>query len=173
MPDVFILSETWCDGLCPAIIPGYKGYHSVRIGRSGGVSVYVKHQITSSKIDERSFTDQSIEICTVKISFNAKNLIICGIYRPHSGTVDSFTNALENIIENNTFANAQCIIAGDFNANLRSNDGDVDGLVQMMQSHHIIICKRSPISLVLKQLGQHPHSLITFGSTRFVVTAVV
>ena len=42
MPDVFIFSETWCDGLCPTVIPGYVGYHTIRIGRSGGVSVYVK-----------------------------------------------------------------------------------------------------------------------------------
>ena len=125
MPDVFILSETWCDGHCPAVIPGYAGYHSIRAGRSGGVSVYVKQQLPSSKIDAHSYVDESIEICTVKISVGTKHLFVCGIYRPHSGTIDGFTAALERSLAS---INADCIIAGDFNANLRSNDGDVDGL---------------------------------------------
>ena len=119
MPDVFILSETWYDGFSPTVIPGYVGYHSVRSGRSGGVSVYVKHQIPSSKIDQQSFANEFLEICTIKITFDAKNLFICGIYRPHSGTIDGFTAALENSLTSNVFANAECIIAGDFNANLR------------------------------------------------------
>ena len=138
MPDVFILSETWYDGLSPIVIPGYVGYHCVRIGRSGGVSVFVNNQLPSSKFEEHSFADESIEMCTVKVSYNDKNLIICGIYRPHSGTIDSFTAALERRLGSNTFANTECIIAGDFNANLRSNNGDADGLVHMMQSHHYL-----------------------------------
>ena len=96
MPDAFILTETWYDGSSPIIIPGYIGYHSIRIGRSGGVSVFVKNQIPSSKVDEHSYTNESLEICTIKISHNAKHLFICGIYGPHSGTIDNFTNALEN-----------------------------------------------------------------------------
>ena len=138
MPDAFILTETWYDGSSPIVIPGYIGYHSIRIGRSGGVSVFVKNQIPSSKVDEHSYTNESLEICTIKISHNAKHLFICGIYRPHSGTIDNFTNALENTLVCNTFSNSQCIFAGDFNANLRSNDGDVNRLVHMMQSHHYL-----------------------------------
>ena len=138
MPDVFILTETWYDGYTPIVIPGYTGYHSVRIGRSGGVSVFVKNQIPSSKVDEYCYTNDFLELCTVKISYNAQNLFICGIYRPHSGTIDNFTTALEHNLGSNIFSNSQCIFAGDFNANLRSNDGDVDRLVHMMQSHHYL-----------------------------------
>ena len=138
MPDVFILTETWYDGYFPTVIPGYTGYHSVRIGRSGGVSVFVKNQIPSSKVDEHSYTNESLEICTIKLSFNAKHLFISGIYRPHSGTIENFSTALEQTLSSNILSNAQCIFAGDFNANLRSNDGDVDGLIHMMQSHHYL-----------------------------------
>ena len=138
MPDIFILTETWYDGYTPNVIPGYSGYHSVRIGRSGGVSVYVKNQITSSKIEAQSFTNEFLEICTVKISFNDKHLIICGIYRPHSGTIDNFTDALQHSLSCPTFANSECILAGDFNANLRSSNSEVDRLVHMMHSHHYL-----------------------------------
>ena len=178
MPDVFVLSETWFDGFSPSIVPGYVGYHSVRIGRSGGVSVYVKHQIPSSKIEEHSFTDESLEICTVKISFNAKHMFICGIYRPHSGTINSFTTTLENTLASSTLANAKCIFAGDFNANLRSNDEDVDGLVHMMQSHHYLQTisdatrpetTRSAASLIdhiwINQICSHSSGVIKTGIT--------
>ena len=138
MPDVFIFTETWYDEDIPTIIPGYIGYHSVRIGRSGGVSIFVKNQIPSSKVDEHSYTNESLEICTIKLSFNAKQLFICGIYRPHSGTINNFTAAIERSLESNIFTNAQCIFAGDFNANLNSNDGEVDQFVHMMQSHHYL-----------------------------------
>ena len=138
MPDVFIFTETWHDGYTPYVIPGYVDYHSIRNGRSGGVSIYIKNQIHSSKIDEYSFTNEFIEICTTKITFNDNNLFICGAYRPHSGTIDNFTTALELVLSNNIFANVHCVFAGDFNANLRSSGGDIDRLVHMMQSHHYI-----------------------------------
>ena len=138
MPDVFIFTETWYDGYSPFVIPGYVDYHSIRNGRSGGVSIYIKNQINSSKIDAHSYANEFIEICTVKVSFNDNNLFICGVYRPHSGTIDNFTNALELVLSNNIFANAKCVFGGDFNANLRSNGSDIDRLVHMMQSHHYI-----------------------------------
>ena len=138
MPDVFIFTETWYDGYTPTVIPGYVDYHSVRDGRSGGVSLFIKNQIHSSKIDAHSYTNEFIEICTAKISFNDRNLYICGVYRPHSGSIDNFTTALELNLNNNIFVNAHCVFAGDFNANLRSSDVEVDRLVHMMQSHHYI-----------------------------------
>ena len=138
MPDVLILTETWYDGFSPNIIPGYVGYHSVRTGRSGGVSIFVKNQLSSSKIDAHSYTNEIIEICTVKISHNEKHIFLCGIYRPHSGSIDNFTIALEHVLNSNILANSQCIFASDFNANLRSSDNDVDRLVHMMHSHHYL-----------------------------------
>ena len=102
------------------------------------MSLYIKNQIHSSKIDAHSYTNEFIEICTAKISYNDRNLYICGIYRPHSGSIDNFTAALELNLNNNIFVNAHCVFAGDFNANLRSSDVEVDRLVHMMQSHHYI-----------------------------------
>ena len=157
MPDVLILTETWYDGFSPNIIPGYDGYHSVRIGRSGGVSIYVKSQIPSSKIDSLSFTNEFIEICTVKVAFNDKHLFLGGIYRPHSGSIDSFTDALEYHLNSNPLANSQCIFAGDFNANLRSNTGDVDRLVHMMHSHHYL---QTITDITRPEIGHSAPSLI-------------
>ena len=75
MPNVLILTETWYDRFSPIIIPGYVGYHSVQTGRSGGVSIFVKHQLSSAKIDAHSYTNEFSEICTVKISHNEKHFL--------------------------------------------------------------------------------------------------
>ena len=178
MPDVFVLTETWYDGCTPTVIPGYEAYHSVRIGRSGGVSMFVKSHIPSSKIEAYSFTDESIEICTVKISVNNKHLFICGIYRPHSGTIDNFTSSIDQILDSDTLSNAQCIFAGDFNANLRCNDSEVERLILTMQSHHYLQTitdftrpetARSVASLIdhiwINQICSHSSGVIKTGIT--------
>ena len=137
-PDVLIFSETWHDIKYPIVIPGFKGYHVVREGRSGGVSIFVKSSISSCQISEYSLADQTIEICTVKIFNNSNNLFICGIYRPHSDNINNFCSTLENIIVNGILSRNNCILAGDFNINLLSEHVDVDRFIDMMRSHHYL-----------------------------------
>ena len=69
MPDVFVFSETWNDPLLPVLIPGYTGFHTTREGRrSGGVSIFVKDNFTSSQITEICYANNTIEICTINCS---------------------------------------------------------------------------------------------------------
>ena len=101
LPDCFIFSETWHDGYEPILIPNYTGFHTVRhLYRSGGVSIYVKNSFNSELIKELSYVNESIEICTVKISNENSHIFICGVYRPHSGTIENFALSLENILNN-------------------------------------------------------------------------
>ena len=65
MPDILILSETWHNLNTPVNIPGYTGYHTVRDGRAGGVSIFVKSQIPSCFIEKFSYANIHIEICTI------------------------------------------------------------------------------------------------------------
>ena len=138
MPDIFILSETWHSINTPVVIPGYLGYHTIRQGRAGGVSVFIKNQLNSCFIEQLSFANDFIETCTIKVSNSQSHVYVCGIYRPHIGSIDSFTSSLETILNNAMFVNSTCVFAGDFNANLLSDSGDVHGLVDMMRSHHYI-----------------------------------
>ena len=139
MPDVFIFSETWHDSNIPVIIPGYIGYHTVRTDRrSGGISVYVKQSFTSSQILEHSYANSTIEICTIKISNTINQLYICGIYRPHSDSIDQFCSALELTLNHNQFSGSNCVFAGDFNTDLMSESGEVHRFIDMMRSHHYI-----------------------------------
>ena len=138
MSDIFIFSETWHDTNTPVIKPGYEAYHTIRQGRSGGVSIFVKFNIESCFIQELSFTSDSIETCIIRVSSSQNNMYICGIYRPHIGTVENFTSSLENILNSALFAGSTCVVAGDFNINLLVESRDVDSFTNMMRSHHYL-----------------------------------
>ena len=138
MPDVFIFSETWHDGNTPVNIPGYVGHHTVRQGRSGGVSVFVKSQLNSSTIEQLSYANETIEICTVKVSSLNRQIYVCGIYRPHSDSIENFGSSLENILNNNQLTNSTCIFAGDFNINLLSIGEGAERFLDMMRTHHYL-----------------------------------
>ena len=138
-PDCFIFSETWYDGYEPILIPNYTGFHSARqIRRSGGVSIYVKDSINSEIIKELSYVNESIEICTVKISNENSHIFIYGVYRPHSGTIENFTHSLETILESRIMNGADCLMGGDFNIDLSSNGNSPDCFLDMMHSHHFL-----------------------------------
>ena len=68
MPDAFVFSETWYDSFVPTIIPGYTGYHTVRDGRSGGVSVFIKSHINSEKFQNLCYANDSVEVCIIKVT---------------------------------------------------------------------------------------------------------
>ena len=121
------------------LIPNYTGFHSVRqLRRSGGISIYVKNSINTELIKELSYVNESIETCTVKISNENSCIFICGVYRPHSGTIENFNLSLENILENQLLNGADCLIGGDFNIDLSLNGGRADCFSDMMRSHHFI-----------------------------------
>ena len=136
MPDVFIFCETWKDPFLPVLIPGYTGYHTTRQGRrSGGVSMFVKNNFTSTQIIELSYADNTIEICTVKVKFDNNYVSICGIYRPHSDTITNFCHGLEHVLNHNTLSN-RSVLAGDYNIDLMSDCNEVSQFIDLMRSHH-------------------------------------
>ena len=132
-PDVFILSETWFKESNVQDIPGFKSFHTVRsVGRSGGVSTYVKNSHVSKPILELYISNQTIELSTIQVISGKINLFILGIYRPHSDSIENFTSYLNNILNHNFPRNKTCIVIGDFNINLLLNNSDVDNFSYMM-----------------------------------------
>ena len=87
MPSILVLTETWFSPGQTSEIPGYHGYHTVREGRSGGVSIFVKNYIESRHLPEFSYASITIEICSIEIKINKQVFVIIGIYRPHSDSV--------------------------------------------------------------------------------------
>ena len=139
MPDIITLTETWFKEYDTQEIPGYKSYHVYRSERrSGGVSIYVKESVCSFKIDNFSYVNSNLEICTVCIYLNNVKHFIFGIYRPHSGTIDSFKTELDIVLQNPMFSEKTCIALGDFNINLMQDSVNVNGFVDNMQVNHFI-----------------------------------
>ena len=140
MPDILVFSETWKDIYDPIIIPGYNGYHTVRQGPSGGVSVFIKSHINSEIVQNMSYADDSIEICTVKVTNESNSMYVLGIYRPVSGDIDSFSQALETILSDRILRNHKCVLIGDFNVNMFAygTQNVTDRFIDMMRSHHYI-----------------------------------
>ena len=120
LPDIIILTETWLDNDSPLTVPGFVIYNTVRSGRSGGVSILVKNSLNSCLIKEHSYANDTIEICSVKISNDSSQMIVSGFYRPHSDSIENFTNSIENILNANIFRNNSCVLLGEFKINLFS-----------------------------------------------------
>ena len=154
-PDIMIFSETWFSDDFQADILNYETHHIIRSDRrSGGVSVYVNESLRSCRIDELSFANLNIEVCTVQLLFDTETIFIVGIYRPHSGTIEAFSSELENILQNDLLRNKRCIVAGDFNICLMQNNSNTSRLVETMQSLHYypLITKPTRYSEIVGQL---------------------
>ena len=150
----FFFSETWYDGdNKPINIPGCSGHHTLRQGRAGGVSIFVKNKLSSCFMNNFSYENSSIEICTVKICNALESIHISGIYRPVSDNIDNFSSAIENILSNPQFPSSSNVIAGDVNVNLMSDEGQVGRMVDVMRSHHFL----QTISSITRP-GNHPSS---------------
>ena len=122
-PSVLCLSETWFNINSTQEIPGYLGYHVTRAqGRSGGVSLFVKQTIASKLIPEFSFANAAIEICTIHINFDSNEFFIVGVYRPCRGNLEDFMSNLDNVLGSRLLRNKACILTGDLNINLLSDD---------------------------------------------------
>ena len=87
--DFIVLTETWTTNFDKDLfsIPGYKSFHFVRQGRSGGgVAIYVKDCYSVDKIDINFDDDADLEFVFVNVYFDKDNknnyLTIGGIYRP-------------------------------------------------------------------------------------------
>ena len=126
--DVIFLSETWLTpyNFQSCCIKNYQGLHTYRSDcRSGGISIFVKNNYAANPIDELCVCNENIESCVVRISVGTFIFHAVGIYRPHSGTIESFTNELEEILCNPLINNGLVIVAGDMNVNLNLSSSSV------------------------------------------------
>ena len=139
-PEILSLCETWFRKGSERDINGYNAYHVTRENniRSGGVSVYVRDNFNSRKVEELSMVSETIEICTVEVLHGGLLKYILSIYRPHSDSVESFIDVLDTILNNNILRFETCILLGDININLLSDNTSVNNFMFSMQSLHFI-----------------------------------
>ena len=137
-PDVIVLSETWGisgehDALC---IDGYNSYHTTRQGRrSGGVSVYANCNMQLKQIVELSVCNPTIETCVAELCAHSENIVVFAVYRPHSDSIDNFSQQLEQMLQSPILDNKQIILLGDINIDLiKHSTQPVSEFINTMQS---------------------------------------
>ena len=171
-PCVLTLTETWTSNDCDASIydiPGYQAFHTIRDGRSGGVSIYVKNNLKCSFVPNLSYCTVFIEICSVEIKFGSFSCVIVGIYRPHSGTTTEFIHHFNSILNHSNFRNKCVLIMGDFNINLLNENRDSNDLLNSLYSNHFVSLINKPtrfsqIETVLPTLLDHIY--VIYSSTQ-------
>ena len=95
LPDLICLSETWNTFDSQPDINDYNGFHTYRnLGSSGGVSLYTKSDINPRKVDQLSFSSNSIEICTIDIKVPDLSLAVVAVYRSPNSEYEHFQNLL-------------------------------------------------------------------------------
>ena len=113
LPSIIVTSETWLKTNSVGSLPGYAAYHVVREGRrSGGVSIFVQDKIKSRQIPNISIVDISIELCCVEVILDETPYIIFGVYRPHSGNIENFSDSLCTAISDPVIGSRPVIVLG-------------------------------------------------------------
>ena len=123
-PDIIVISESFLDSNSTSHmkINGYNDFHVARGGETnrGGVSIYTRTNLDTEHVQEFSYVDSEIEICTIKLKTTQYNYTISGIYRPSykHHKVKEFNEKLSNMLRHDQFKKSKTILIGDFNINL-------------------------------------------------------
>ena len=140
LPSIFCLTETRFSPSTVQDIPGYVSFHTLRDSDtpSGGVSLFIDESFNATKINSLSFSNSTIEICSIEFVFEKNHLIILAVYRPHSDSIDNFNILFADILNNKLLKNKNCIIVGDLNVCLlKPNNSNLD-FSNLLFSHHYI-----------------------------------
>lgn len=141
---VLCLTETW---LSPAInddvvrITGYNVLRRDRLGRGGGVSMYIKESVSFSVID----TDNNIEQLWIKIKMNKQQFAVGVVYLPHVSQYCEFLNSLEQSISLLLPHYDEVFCLGDFNIDvLDTNSSAFKKLDSILESFNLVQIVNSP-----------------------------
>ena len=117
---IITLNETWITPLSEDNfnIQNFKAYHIYRTNaKCGGVSIYVRDNIPSKKLDEVSIISNHIEACAVNVELGNQDISVLSVYRPPNSRKQDFINHIDHML-NGCLKNKNLIIAGDFNIDL-------------------------------------------------------
>ena len=138
LPSIFCLTETRFTSNYSRNIDGYKPFHTIRNSNTpaGGISLFINERFKPKKIDSLTFHNETIEISTAELTFGKQHVIVLGIYRPHSDTIENFNSSFSNVLTSNILKNKFCIIMGDLNICLLRQDEQNVNFSNLLFSHH-------------------------------------
>ena len=120
--DVLSFTESWLNETTKNLISinNYYSLHSLRPSkRGGGVSIFIKNNISSKLIESCSVSLPFIESLFFEIKHRNKKIIIASIYKPPNGNNNLFIDKVMEFIHScNINSLDDFILCGDFNFNL-------------------------------------------------------
>ena len=122
-PDILVLSESWLKKSIAdsdVALLGYNLFRVDRVGRGGGVIVYVKTGLSVSVLDSISLP-KKLEFIALKIQLGPSSVVVIGVYRPPAAGIDSVAT-LANLIAR--FTEDELVVVGDFNLNWLNSNSD-------------------------------------------------
>ena len=137
-PSILCITETRFSSSRADDISGYKAFHTIRHSETpaGGISIYVNNDISPQKIPNLSFINDTIEICSVEIKISNHMVVLLGIYRPHSNTIENFNSLILDLLNNEYLRNKFVIITGDLNICLLKENEPNLNFMNILFAHH-------------------------------------
>ena len=123
--DVIGVSETWnsvqSEIVADIDINGYKRYETTSLSQNGGVGIYVKTSLSSSKRDDLTIKCDGFETVWIEVkNRSTKNFLFCCLYRHPRSDINTLILHFNTILPQLT--NKQVFIMGDFNINSLNYD---------------------------------------------------
>ena len=82
------------------------------------MSVFCSNSFISNDIYELSICNATIEIYAIRVTVNKEHIVIIGIFRLHTDSIENFTIYLQSFLNIYSIQNAKFgLLAGDMNIN--------------------------------------------------------
>ena len=133
--DVFCISESKLDNSFPNSQFSSKGYYCFRqdsSARSGGLITWVRHDLPCRKRDEIAISDVDIQSLVVELRVRKEKWFIVSLYRLPNANVQRFCSQVSRILEKITKESDMCIIVGDINIDLLSNNSNQNAFFEIL-----------------------------------------
>ena len=119
-PHVVLITETWFNETSITNLDNYHLYDKRRNQcRGGGVAVYIRNDIVSNEITDKTLTSNKIEQIWCNIKTNRDSILIGCIYRPptsdneYNKSLDKILSRAKSLRDKNRYSGT--LIVGDFN----------------------------------------------------------
>ena len=122
--DVIGVSQTWnsvrSEIVADIDINSYKRYETTLLSQNGGVGIYVKTSLSSSKRDDLIIKWDGFETVWIEVKTGVLKILFCCIYRHPRSDMNTLTLHFNIILP--LLTNKQAFIMGDFNLNSLNYD---------------------------------------------------
>ena len=119
---IIVLSETWMSARSDwTFVPGYKAFHSIRMGRQGGgVSILVRSDLDAIELPNYTVNNYIFECITLNVVIKNEKHTVIGVYRPPNSALQLFNTHFFDLIEG-VPNKKNCTILGDSNVDLNNS----------------------------------------------------